>query len=163
MAILSTGPIENSPAGGVRPTQLVTIKFDNRDPLISSVILVEGYVLNGTRTLYAQEEFSIAPNEVITKNYFADLNAFEFVFTIDDAASEVIQISAWGKKIRQGSWLQLTAWYPLKYWIPQDQWFSNGVKRSFGRIRQLQGRAADLRLIRLTHCRRPLMPQPTVL
>lgn len=97
MAILSTGPIENSPAGGVRPTQLVTIKFDNRDSLISSVILVEGYVLNGTRTLYAQEEFSIAPNEVITKNYFADLNAFEFVFTIDDAASEVIQISAWGK------------------------------------------------------------------
>ncbi|MFD2877691.1 hypothetical protein ACFTAO_19520 [Paenibacillus rhizoplanae] len=44
------------------------------------MILVEGYVLNGTRTLYAQEEFSIAPNEVITKNYFADLNAFEFVF-----------------------------------------------------------------------------------
>ncbi|MEK3793892.1 hypothetical protein MKX42_19340 [Paenibacillus sp. FSL R7-0204] len=97
MAILSTGPIENSPTSGSRPTQQVTIKFDNRDSLISSVILVEGYVLNGTRTLYAQDEFSIAPNEVITKNYFANLNAFEFIFTVEDAASEVIQISAWGK------------------------------------------------------------------
>ncbi|CAM4518554.1 hypothetical protein [Paenibacillus typhae] len=97
MALLSTGPIENTPVSGVRPTQQLTVKFDNRDATIFSTILVEGYVLNGTRTLYAQDEFVLAPNQVITKNYFADLNAFEYIFTIDDAAAEVTQISAWGK------------------------------------------------------------------
>ncbi|MEK3747200.1 hypothetical protein NYE25_03050 [Paenibacillus sp. FSL E2-8871] len=97
MTILSTGPIENSPVSGVRPTQQVTIKFVNRDSIISSTIQVEGYVLNGTRTLYAQDEFVLSPNQVITKNYYADLNAFEFIFTLEEAASEVTQISAWGK------------------------------------------------------------------
>lgn len=97
MTILSTGPIENSPVSGVRPTQQVTIKFVNRDSIISSTIQVEGYVLNGTRTLYAQDEFVLSPNQVITKNYYADFNAFEFIFTLEEAASEVTQISAWGK------------------------------------------------------------------
>lgn len=125
MTILSTGPIENSPVSGVRPTQQVTIKFVNRDSIISSTIQVEGYVLNGTRTLYAQDEFVLSPNQVITKNYYADLNAFEFIFTLEEAASEVTQISAWGK-IRQGSWSQLTGLFPLKFLIPQEQQFSNG-------------------------------------
>ena len=97
MALLSTGPIENNPVSGVRPTQQITIKFDNRDSVISSTILVEGYVLNGTRTLYAQDEFVLAPNQVITRNYFANLNAFEFIFNVEDAAAEVTQISVWGK------------------------------------------------------------------
>lgn len=39
MAILSTGPIENRPLGGVRHTQQVTAKFVNRDLTNSSTVL----------------------------------------------------------------------------------------------------------------------------
>ncbi|WP_241680094.1 hypothetical protein [Metabacillus mangrovi] len=97
MAILSTGPIENSPAGGSRPTQTVTVKIDNSSGTDSSTILIQGYQLNGTRTLYVSELLAIAPNQVITKNYFADVNAFEFVFTTGDAAASATEISVWGK------------------------------------------------------------------
>ncbi len=31
MEVLSTGPIENRPVGGIRPTQQVTVKIVNRD------------------------------------------------------------------------------------------------------------------------------------
>ncbi|WP_241156683.1 hypothetical protein [Bacillus sp. FJAT-42376] len=40
MGILSTGPIENNPVNGVRPSQLVTVKVDNRDSANSSVVLI---------------------------------------------------------------------------------------------------------------------------
>lgn len=152
MTILSTGPIENSPVSGVRPTQQVTIKFVNRDSIISSTIQVEGYVLNGTRTLYAQDEFVLSPNQVITKNYYADLNAFEFIFTLEEAASEVTQISAWGKN----SSGQLVTAHRL---VSSEVLDTAGTtvfewgKRSFGRIQQFQGRAVDLRLTHSNHCR----------
>lgn len=97
MATLSTGPIENSPVSGVRPTQQVTIKIDNRDSLISSIIQVEGYVLNGSRTLYVLNLIEVAPNQVTTQNFYANLDAFEFVFIVDDTAVDQTQISVWGK------------------------------------------------------------------
>jgi YVTN family beta-propeller protein len=97
MAILSTGPIENRPVGGVRPTQQVTIKFVNRDSTNSSTVLVQGYYLNGTRTLYVLEVVSLIPNEVATRNYFANFDSFEFVFTTSGPAAESTEISVWGK------------------------------------------------------------------
>ena len=78
MATLSTGPIENNPVSGVRPTQQVTIRLANR-AADSLIVSVQGYVLSTTRTLYVSEVISIAPNEALTRNYFADLDAYEFV------------------------------------------------------------------------------------
>ncbi|MHA6533850.1 hypothetical protein [Paenibacillus sp. BAC0078] len=97
MAVLSTGPIENSPVGGIRLIQQVTVKVINRDPVNSSIILIQGYFLNASRNLYVLEEFTVAPNAVITKNYGADFNAYEFVFTTSGPAEENTDISVWGK------------------------------------------------------------------
>jgi hypothetical protein len=97
MAILSTGPIENNAVSGVRPTQTVTVKVVKRDAMSVSSISIQGYLLGATRTLYVSEVIDIAPNEVVTRNYFADLDAFEFIFTIGEAAEEEIGISVWGK------------------------------------------------------------------
>src|SRR3954464_6409554 len=97
MAIVSTGPIENRPVGGVRPTQQVTVKIDNNDSGNSSAVLIQGYYLNGTKTLYVLELFNVAPNQVVTKDYFADFDAFKFVFTQSGPSAESIEISVWGK------------------------------------------------------------------
>ena len=97
MSIFSTGPIENNPVSGVRPTQQVTIKIDNKSSVDSSTVSIQGFALNGTRTLYVSELVSLAPNQVVTKNYFANLNAFEFVFVTGGAAEDDTDISVWGK------------------------------------------------------------------
>jgi YVTN family beta-propeller protein len=97
MAILSTGPIDNSAVSGVRPTQQVTVKIDNRDSVNFATLAIEGYLLNGSRTLYVLESFTVAPNQVITKNYYANFEAFEFVFTTGGTAVDQTEISVWGK------------------------------------------------------------------
>ncbi|MDQ0656161.1 collagen-like protein [Paenibacillus sp. W2I17] len=99
MAILSTGPIENNPVSGVRPTQQLTIKMDNRDLINSADILIQGYYLDGARMLYVHELINVNPNEVITKNYDGDFNAFEFVFTTSGLAEDQTGISVWGKNV----------------------------------------------------------------
>ncbi|WP_404332370.1 hypothetical protein [Mesobacillus maritimus] len=97
MSIYSTGPIENNPVNGVRPTQQVTVKIENKNSEDFSTVSIQGYALNGTRTLYVSELLSVAPNEVITKNYFADLNAFGFEFITGGDAEDDTDISVWGK------------------------------------------------------------------
>ncbi|WP_336781236.1 hypothetical protein [Paenibacillus illinoisensis] len=97
MAILSTGPIENNPVSGVRPTQQVTIRLVSR-AADSLTVSVQGYVLSTTRTLYVSEVISIAPNEALTRNYFADLDAYEFVFETSMEGAEQVGISVWGKQ-----------------------------------------------------------------
>ncbi|MGM0875623.1 MAG: hypothetical protein ACQEWV_12655 [Bacillota bacterium] len=97
MGILSTGPIENRPVGGVRPTQQVTVKFVNRDSANSSTVLIRGFHLNGTRTLYVLETVTLTRNEVATRNYFANFDTFQFVFTTSGPAAESTEISVWGK------------------------------------------------------------------
>lgn len=69
MAILSTGPIENNIASntGTRPTQRVTLKIDGRNITGFFDILILGYTLNGIRTLYVQEEISVAPPKWLPK------------------------------------------------------------------------------------------------
>lgn len=98
MATLSTGPIDNSPVSGIRPTQFVTVKLVNRDPVNSATVAILGYVLSTTRTLYVNEENNIAPNGVLTRNYYADLDAFEFIFTTGALGEEEVEISVWGKQ-----------------------------------------------------------------
>ncbi|MNK47885.1 hypothetical protein D3C87_667060 [compost metagenome] len=97
MAFFSTGPIENNPVNGVRITQQLTIKIENRDSLNGGTVRIQGYVLDGTMTLYVLELFSINPSQVITKNYFADLDAFKFELTTGGTAADQIEISVWGK------------------------------------------------------------------
>lgn len=97
MAILSTGPIENNEVSGVRPTVQVTVKIDNRDAVNQSAILIQGYNLTLTRTLYVSELITVSPDEVITRNYFANLDAYEFVFTTEGLAELQTETSVWGK------------------------------------------------------------------
>ncbi|MGQ8872710.1 hypothetical protein [Paenibacillus sp. TSA_86.1] len=98
MAILSTGPIENNVVAGVRPTQQVTIRLVSRAAVDATTVSVQGYVLSTTRTLYVNELISIAPNEEVTRNYFADLDAFEFVFGTSEESVGAVGISVWGKQ-----------------------------------------------------------------
>ncbi|UOK64655.1 hypothetical protein MT997_09525 [Paenibacillus sp. OVF10] len=99
MAILSTGPIENNISGiaGIRPTQSVTVKIDNRNATEMFTVLLRGYYLNGVRTLYVEELLNVSPNQVITKVYNGNFDAFEFVFSTSDTAAPEAQISVWGK------------------------------------------------------------------
>lgn len=97
MAILSTGPIENNAVSGVRPTQQVTIRLVSRAAVDAASVSVQGYVLSTTRTLYVSELISIAPNEAVTRNYFADVDAFEFEFGVSADLVGDVGISVWGK------------------------------------------------------------------
>lgn len=97
MSFLSTGPIENNATGGLRPTQQVTVKIDNRSNTMSSMVTVEGYYLDGVRTLYVSETLNVLPNQVLTATYYADLDAFEFVFVTSGTIDEQVQVSVWGK------------------------------------------------------------------
>lgn len=102
MSFLSTGPIENNAVGGLRPTQQVTVKIDNRSDTMSSLVTVEGYYLDGTRTLYVSETLNVLPNQVVTTTYYADLDAFEFVFVTSGTIDEQVQVSVWGKNSSGG-------------------------------------------------------------
>lgn len=97
MAVLSSGPIENNAISGIRPTQQITVIMDNRNTINSATLLIQGYILTGTRSLYALESLEVFPNQVITKNYFADFDRFEFVFTTGGAAADQTGVSVWGK------------------------------------------------------------------
>lgn len=98
MALLSTGPIDNSPVLGVRPTKTVTIRIVNRSATENSTVVVHGFILGASRSMYVNELLDILPNGVMTKNYFADLDAFEFVFLTTEIVEEKIGISVWGKQ-----------------------------------------------------------------
>ncbi|WP_339306427.1 exosporium glycoprotein BclB-related protein [Paenibacillus sp. FSL R5-0519] len=98
MSFLSTGPIENNAVSGVRPTQTVTVKIDNRSDVATSTIQIQGYYMSGgMRVLYISETFDLAPNQVLTNNYFANLDAFEFTFTTTATINDPVQVSVWGK------------------------------------------------------------------
>jgi hypothetical protein len=97
MAVLSSGPIENIAISGIRSTQQITVIIDNRDTFNSATLLIEGYILNGVRTLYVQELISVTPNQVVTKNYFTNFDSFEIVITTGGAAASQTSISVWGK------------------------------------------------------------------
>lgn len=93
MAILTTGIIENSPVGGVRPTTNVAVLATSE--IIDSYVLIEGYYVSGnTKVLYVQEELSVTPTGVVTTNYYAEFDRFEFIFI---TGSIDVTVSVWGK------------------------------------------------------------------
>ncbi|XXM70745.1 hypothetical protein ACQ0QQ_13590 [Lysinibacillus sphaericus] len=97
MPILSTGPIENSPSGGTRQTQNLTVRYVNNSAVNASTVLVQGYYLNETRTLYVLESFTLSPNQSVTRTYSANFNGFQFIFTTNGPAEDETEISVWGK------------------------------------------------------------------
>ncbi|WP_336781237.1 exosporium glycoprotein BclB-related protein [Paenibacillus illinoisensis] len=98
MSFLSTGPIENNAVNGVRPTQTVTVRIDNRSDVTASSVQIQGYYMDGgLRVLYVSESLNIAPNQVVTNNYFANFDAFEFTFTTTTTVNDPVQVSVWGK------------------------------------------------------------------
>lgn len=97
MAILTTGPIVNTPVNGVRPTQTLTIKIVNNDDVNSSSVLIQGYYLNGIRTLYVLDNIPVGPSGVVTHNNYANFDGYEFLFTISGDAADSTEISVWGK------------------------------------------------------------------
>ncbi|WP_339319169.1 exosporium glycoprotein BclB-related protein [Paenibacillus sp. FSL R10-2734] len=111
MSHLSTGPIENNLVSGERPTQLVTIKLVNQSDVTASMIQIEGYYMNGTRTLYVSELHAVGPNQVLTKDYYANFDSFEFFFITPTLIDDPIQVSVWGK----GSTGQLVTAHRLVY------------------------------------------------
>ncbi|MNC46570.1 hypothetical protein D3C75_955940 [compost metagenome] len=98
MAILSTGPIENNPVSGVRPTQSVTVRIVNRSSVSTAGLLIKGYYFNTLKNLYVSKVLSVAPNETLCRDYFADLDAFEFMFTTNGIVETEIGVSVWGKQ-----------------------------------------------------------------
>ncbi|WP_339297590.1 exosporium glycoprotein BclB-related protein [Paenibacillus sp. FSL R5-0623] len=98
MSFLSTGPIENNAVSGVRPTQTVTVRIDNRSDVSNSTVQIQGYYMeSGIRILYVSESFDILPNQVITNNYYANFDAFEFTFSTPSVVNHPVQVSLWGK------------------------------------------------------------------
>ncbi|MBO7742872.1 hypothetical protein I8J29_01600 [Paenibacillus sp. MWE-103] len=82
MAIISTGPIDNSPTAGLGISQQAAIHLVNRGASGAATVLIQGYYLTGSRTLYVLEQIVLAPNEHAVKRYFAGLAAFEFVLDV---------------------------------------------------------------------------------
>lgn len=97
MAVYATGPIENNLSGGSRPTQQATIQMVNSDSVNTSNVLIEGYVLNGTRTLYVLQSVDLNPGQVFSQTYYANLDGYEYVFTTSGDAAALTEISVWGK------------------------------------------------------------------
>ncbi|MEK3658341.1 hypothetical protein NSQ29_02115 [Paenibacillus sp. FSL F4-0236] len=98
MAIYKTGPIDNSPFMGVRETQILTVNIVNRDAINPYNLVIQGFVLDVVRTMYVNEMLVIAPNQALTRVFFADLNAFEFLFETGEEIETEIGISVWGKQ-----------------------------------------------------------------
>ncbi|ACL19068.1 Collagen triple helix repeat protein [Desulfitobacterium hafniense DCB-2] len=94
MAELTTGLIDNFPVNGARPSVSVALRITN-DGDSTETVRITGYYPNGSfKEVYVLEIVNVNPNEVITREYFADLDAFEFVFS---TSSETVAISVWGK------------------------------------------------------------------
>ncbi|SDI15411.1 hypothetical protein [Desulfosporosinus hippei] len=90
----TTGLFENTPVEGVRPTASIAMKIDN-DDIVGATVQVLGYYLSGTtNVLYVLELLDLSPGEVITRNYYAQFDAFKFQF---EPSSQAVEISVWGK------------------------------------------------------------------
>lgn len=94
MALLTTGVIENTPVSGVRPTTQLAVRITNDDTVQTTVEILGFFVSGTTKTQYVDEILSIAPGGVVTRNYYAQFDGFEFQF---NTSSNSVEISAWGK------------------------------------------------------------------
>jgi len=94
MPNLTTGLLENTPVGGVRPSSTLSVNISNDDTTTVDV-LIEGFFQSGTtKVIYVQELFTLTAGSVALRSYFAQFDAFEFQFTV---SSEAVEVTAWGK------------------------------------------------------------------
>lgn len=94
MAQLTTGLIENTAVSGVRPTTNLVVRISN-DDTTAITVLIKGFFVSGTtKTQYVEEFLSISTGDVVSRNYYAQFDAFEFQFT---TSSDAAEISVWGK------------------------------------------------------------------
>ncbi|MFP4979442.1 hypothetical protein ACE6ED_28925 [Paenibacillus sp. CN-4] len=97
MALWTTGPIDNAPVGSVRPTQQLTVHITNRENAGTGSVLVLGYSFAGNRVLYVHEMVTVPANGAVTRTYFANLNALEFMFEVAEADQPWVAVSVWGR------------------------------------------------------------------
>ncbi|HBV85227.1 MAG TPA: hypothetical protein DEF42_00820 [Desulfosporosinus sp.] len=94
MPELTTGLIENTSVAGVRPTLTFTVRISNDDTIATTIEILGFFVTGTTKNLYVHEAFAIAAGDVVTGNYFVQLDAFEFQFI---TSTDAVKVSAWGK------------------------------------------------------------------
>ncbi|MCA0174518.1 hypothetical protein [Bacillus sp. RAR_GA_16] len=97
MLLLTTGPIENSLQNGTRTTKRVLIKIVNSSDVNTSTVEIVGTNLTANQIVYVSELITIPVNSVISKDYYADLDGFQFSFHISGLALSQTGISVWGK------------------------------------------------------------------
>ncbi|MBP3965017.1 hypothetical protein [Paenibacillus lignilyticus] len=97
MPFLSTGPVANHAVGAIDRVQQLAVRMVNRDSLSMSTVLVQGFYLNGGRTMYVNELVSLLPNQTFSKVYYADFDAYEYQFITGGAGADQTAVSAWGK------------------------------------------------------------------
>lgn len=94
MPNLTTGLLENTPVMGVRPSSTFSVNITNDSTMLEDV-LIQGFYQSGiTKVLYVLELVSISPNEVVLRNYYANLDAVEFQFIV---SSIEVKATVWGK------------------------------------------------------------------
>lgn len=94
MAQLTTGLIENTAVAGVRPSSTVAVRVAN-DDTVTVTVRIRAYYVSGTvKTQYVEELHTMLAGDVINSSYYAQFDAFEFLF---DVSSPAVEISAWGK------------------------------------------------------------------
>ncbi len=94
MTLLTTGLFDNTPVAGVRPSSTLSVNISN-DDITTVNVQIEGFFQSGTtKVKYVEELFILPAGSVAQRNYFAQLDAFEFQFTV---SSDAVEVSAWGK------------------------------------------------------------------
>lgn len=89
MPYLTTGLLDNTLVGGVRPSSTLSVNISN-DDTTTVVIQIEGFFQNEmTKVKFVEEFFTLTAGSVTLKNYIVPFNAFEFVFFVSSQAVEV--------------------------------------------------------------------------
>jgi hypothetical protein len=92
----TTGILENTAVGGMRPTATIMLGITNNG-LINDWVQISGFYVEGaSKVQYVSELINLVPGEVRITSYYADFDAFEFQFLIDNNS---LEISVWGKDI----------------------------------------------------------------
>lgn len=94
--LFTTGLIDNPAVVGIRPSATIDVLLTN-DTFLSSDVIISGFYVSGTvKIQYVFELLTLAPGEVVTRNYYTQFDIFEFEFTTTVADTE---ISVWGKDL----------------------------------------------------------------
>lgn len=94
MPYLTTGLLDNTAVGGIRPSSTISINIYN-DDTSAVAIQIEGFCQTGTtKVKYVEEFFTLTAGAVALKSYYVPFDAFEFQCFV---SSEEVEVSAWGK------------------------------------------------------------------